>query len=31
VCDLKQLLGYSASELNRLVEECARKGQHFTT
>jgi GA-binding protein transcription factor alpha len=34
VCDLKQLLGYSASELNRLVEECARKslsvGQHFT-
>lgn len=35
VCDLKQLLGYSASELNRLVEECARKslsvGQHFST
>ncbi|XP_069684888.1 DNA-binding protein Ets97D-like isoform X2 [Periplaneta americana] len=35
VCDLKQLLGYSASELNRLVEECARKsisvGQQFTT
>ncbi|PSN34911.1 hypothetical protein C0J52_16508 [Blattella germanica] len=25
VCDLKQLLGYSASELNRLVEECAKK------
>ncbi|XP_066991119.1 DNA-binding protein Ets97D isoform X2 [Anabrus simplex] len=23
VCDLKQLLGYSASELNRLVDECA--------
>jgi hypothetical protein len=33
VCDLKQLLGYSASELNRLVEECAKKSlimeEHF--
>ena len=25
VCDLKQLLGYSASELSRLVEEAERR------
>ena len=25
VCDLKQLLGYSAGELNRLVEDSAHK------
>lgn len=29
VCDLKQLLGYSASELNALVEECERKSLGF--
>lgn len=29
VCDLKQLLGYSASELNALVEECERKAMGF--
>lgn len=29
VCDLKQLLGYSASELNALVEECERKALGF--
>lgn len=25
VCDLKQLVGYSASELNRLVLECEQR------
>ena len=25
VCDLKQILGYSADELNKLVIECAQK------
>lgn len=27
VCDLKQLLGYSAEELNRLVTECDLKSR----
>ena len=27
VCDLRQLIGYSAAELNRLVTECALKKQ----
>ncbi|KAF4519658.1 hypothetical protein B566_EDAN004995 [Ephemera danica] len=31
VCDLKQLLGYSAAELSRLVDECGSSNRIIST
>lgn len=31
VCDLKQLLGYSAEELSRLVAECEQRSKSRRT